>query len=231
MRSTDRLGCVAHREKSTCSNLRTVKLIELERRVLSGLKEKMLKGELFAEFADEFRAEVERIRARSTNNQRELGQHLIKISDRIARVVDAIAAGTASKSLVAKLTDLEDEKEKVESEMQNSHPAPREIELPTNLPDIYHDHVTNIETKIKSASGENDSAKRILRSFVERIVVHPGNHRGETEIEVFGSLAAILEVTNNTPTDATYLQSVVEVVPRGGFEPPTPRFSVACSTN
>ncbi len=47
-------------------------------------------------------------------------------------------------------------------------------------------------------------------------------HRGETEIEVFGSLADILEITGECNQEDSAPKRVVKVVPRGGIEPPTP---------
>ena len=61
MRSTDRLGCVAHREKATCDNSRTIKLADLEFRVLSGLKRNLLQPEYFEEFCVELNAELVRL--------------------------------------------------------------------------------------------------------------------------------------------------------------------------
>ncbi len=69
------------------------------------------------------------------------------------------------------------------------------------------------------------------RQLIEGIVVHPGERRGETQIEVTGSIAAILEMACQAPKEQTPNRSVGMMVPRGGIEPPTRGFSVRCSTN
>jgi DNA invertase Pin-like site-specific DNA recombinase len=56
MCSTERMACVAYRQKGTCKNARTVKMVELTERVLAGLRERMLSPESFAEWAAEYRA-------------------------------------------------------------------------------------------------------------------------------------------------------------------------------
>jgi site-specific DNA recombinase len=222
MRSTDRLGCVAHREKSTCANRRTVKLADLEQRVLSGLKDRMLTSELYDEFVKEFHAELERVNSTNADSGMALEKRLSEVSIKIGRIVEAITEGTASNSLTTKLTELENLKVETESELQSITDRPEIIKLPTNLPEIYHQQIAQLESKIRIPSATNDAAKQILRSFVDKIVVYPGPGRGITEIEVFGSLADILAAANSPNEEAAYHRSVAKVVPRGGIEPPTP---------
>jgi hypothetical protein len=51
-------GCATHRSKGTCSNGHKVRREELERRVLDGLRERLLAPELVEEFARAFQEEV-----------------------------------------------------------------------------------------------------------------------------------------------------------------------------
>ncbi len=216
MRSSDRLGCVAHREKGTCSSNRTITLVELERRVLGGLKERLLAPEVFAEFAEEYSAELRRIRAGYSEQRTAVEHQLINTSRRIDRIVDAIAEGTASRALKAKLADLEAEKERLEAERQGLDAT---------------SEVADLEATLKRCPAERAAVSQILRSLIERIVVHPGERRGETEIEVEGSIVAILDFASQAQGEQTPNRSVGVVVPRGGIEPPTHGFSVRCSTN
>jgi hypothetical protein len=61
----DRYGCAAHRQKGTCANDRTILRQEIETRVLSGLKERLLAPELFQEFVKRYQEEVTAGRARA----------------------------------------------------------------------------------------------------------------------------------------------------------------------
>ena len=54
----DRYGCAAHRQRGTCANDSTILRQEIEARVLSGLKERLLAPELFQEFARSYQEEV-----------------------------------------------------------------------------------------------------------------------------------------------------------------------------
>ena len=64
-----------------------------------------------------------------------------------------------------------------------------------------------------------------LRELIDSIVVAPRVKPGDPiHFEVRGRLAALMQ-----PDPGRV--SVGALVPRGGIEPPTLRFSVACSTN
>ena len=59
----DRYGCATRRAKGTCANAITIIRQEIEDRVLSGLKDKLLAPDLVRAFVEEFQAEVNRLQA------------------------------------------------------------------------------------------------------------------------------------------------------------------------
>ncbi len=151
------------------------------------------------------------------------------VTKRIARIVDAIADGAPSASLREKLDSLEAERIALEggrAEIDSLATAPT---IHPNLPELYARRVAALESHLKEGGGE--AAREVLRSLIRRIVVHPGEKRGETRISVQGSVPEILEFAQSPRAKPEADESVAMMVPGGGFEPPTRRFSVACSTN
>jgi site-specific DNA recombinase len=222
MRSSDRLGCVAHREKGTCDNNHTVLLTELQPRVLGGLKERMLAPEVFAEFVDEYRQVLKRSQSDDAEKRESIAHQLTTVTSRIVRVVDAIADGTASPALKAKLADLETEKARLEAEQQAIKDMVRPPEIHPNLPELYKRRVADMERALTKSDLERAAASEILRSLIEGITVYPGARRGETVIAVAGSIPAILDFADRRQGERSTNRSVAMVVPRGGIEPPTP---------
>jgi hypothetical protein len=53
----DRYGCATRRSKGTCSNSATITRQQIEARVLSGLKDKLMAPELVRTFIEEFQSE------------------------------------------------------------------------------------------------------------------------------------------------------------------------------
>ena len=193
MRSSDRLGCVAHRESGTCNNNRTVLRTELESRVLGGIKERLLTPSLFEEFARQFRETSEQLHRERDQRNTTIGRKLCAVQSSIDRIVNAIAEGTASKSLKAKLDQLETERERVESEHRAIAAERRPPELHPSLPEIYRRRVNDLEAALTRTEMERAAASEILRSLIIGISVYPGRDRGEVKIKVEGSVPDILE--------------------------------------
>ncbi len=55
--------CATHRTKGTCTNERTIMRQEIEGRILDGLKHRLMAPELFKEFADEYRRQINKANA------------------------------------------------------------------------------------------------------------------------------------------------------------------------
>src|SRR5262249_3044492 len=71
IKNRDQLACSAHREKGTCDNNRTIRVAELERRVLEGIERRLLAPETVAEFLREYHAERKRLRKEASRQRRE----------------------------------------------------------------------------------------------------------------------------------------------------------------
>ena len=55
IKNRDQLACSAHREKGTCDNIRTIRVAELERRVLDGIERRLFAPDTIAEFCGNIR--------------------------------------------------------------------------------------------------------------------------------------------------------------------------------
>jgi hypothetical protein len=61
IKNRDQLACVGHRENDTCDNGRTIRTDDLERRVLEGLRQRLLAPESIAQFVVDYNAERARL--------------------------------------------------------------------------------------------------------------------------------------------------------------------------
>ena len=106
----DRYGCATRRSKSTCDNSHTIQRQRLERRVLSGLKDRMLAPDLVAEFMRAFAEETAALQRESAGASARLSRELADVERRLTGVLTAIENGAWSDSLQARLTELEHRK-------------------------------------------------------------------------------------------------------------------------
>jgi site-specific DNA recombinase len=117
IKNRDQLACSAHRERRTCDNNRTIRVAELERRVLDGIERRLLAPETIAAFLREYQAEQKPLRSEACRQRRDVEKRVSALDRQIINIVDAIAEGVATSAMKAKLIALEGEKETLSSKM------------------------------------------------------------------------------------------------------------------
>ena len=105
------------RNKGTCTNRLNIRRDALEAIVLDGLKSRLMDPELFKAFAQEFVAEVNRLRGNESAKAEQLKRERDAVEKRIRRIVDAIAEGVPARSLKDELMALEQRQEELEHEI------------------------------------------------------------------------------------------------------------------
>ena len=116
------------------------------------------------------------------------------------------------------LMDLEARKVELARALEVAPDAPV-IDLHPHLPDLYRKRVEALETVLRSGEPLEGEAVGLIRSWIDRIVLTPGEDRGDMTIEVYGEPAAVLALATGDPTHAQL--GVIKVVAEEGFEPPT----------
>ena len=183
-------GCATHRSKGTCSNDLRVRREELERRVLDGLKERLLAPDLVEEFARAFQEEVNRLAAEKTRHRAEDEGRLEAVGRKIASMIRAIEDGMYQPSMKQRMAELEAEKAVLQERLAAA-PEPPKIRLHPNLPGLYREKVAELEQALADPAIKAEAAE-IIRSQIERITLTP-NDQGGLEVELYGDLARILQ--------------------------------------
>lgn len=189
----NRYGCAGARQKGTCTNNRTMAAPELEQRILEGLRERLLEPELIQTFVEEFHAELQRRQKDARRRHRAVARERADLERQIARLVDAIAAGSATNiaAVGKKLRILEG--------MLSDLPVltdaePEKIEWHPNAVDIYKRQVDNLQAALNADEITRQESTAALRGLVDRIVAYPAEKRGQFDLELHGYLAAALNM-------------------------------------
>jgi DNA invertase Pin-like site-specific DNA recombinase len=186
-----RYGYAAARNKGTCKNRRTIERIEVETRVLDGLKNHLLHPDLLAEFVDEFRREYEKSAKRDKAKRAYLEKELAGVRRQIGQMIDAITEGMFHASMKEKMTDLETRKAALETELAGMNDdAP--IRLHPGLADVYRQKVAKL-TNALNAPDTRGEATELIRSLLSEIRLIPQD-TGHG-IELVGELAGILALS------------------------------------
>lgn len=202
VKNQDQLACAAHREKGTCTNSRTIRVGDLENRVLAGVQRRLLAPDAVAGFLAEYHAEQKRLNAMNRQRSKEAEKRLIGIERQIANIVDAIANGVSTASMRSKLLDLESDKENLGRELQAMAVAASIVEFHPAAVEAYRRKVSELQQALQSDDRERQEAARIVRSLVARIEIIPTEGRGQIELKVHGALAELLNLANRKPGEA-----------------------------
>ena len=148
MTGKHRIGCASRRGKGTCDNAVTIARSAVERRVLDGLRDRMLTPELTAEFVRALEADTARL-------QREAGQHgaeartrLADVERKIAGIVASIENGAWNRALSVRLDGLEREQTTLKAELECAEETPSVVRLHPRAADLYRDQVAELEASL-----------------------------------------------------------------------------------
>lgn len=212
IKNRDQLACSAHREKGTCDNNRTIRVAELERRVLDGIERRLLAPETIAEFLREYQAEQKRLRTEACRLRREAEKRVSALDRQIINIVDAIAEGVATSAMKAKLIELESEKATLSAKMAAFAQADNAVVLHPAAVDAYRRKVAELQAALTSDEHERREAMDIVRSLVSGIQVVPMEGRGQVELHVCGALAELLNLPSRQPGEPPSAAMVVAEV-------------------
>ena len=185
-----RFGCSAARDRATCTNHLTIHGEEIELAILAGLKERLMEPALFAEFAREFTAEMNRQRSALASEKRTLQGELERVTKQIDKLVDAIIEGANALAVNAKLNALEGQKAALENKLTATPDA--EPLLHPALATIYRNVVKELETLLRQPETRRE-AFGLIRGLIDAVMLTPVD--GKLEIELRGDLAGILAMS------------------------------------
>lgn len=187
----DYLGCNRARRRGACTNKRSVRREHVERVILDGLHHQLMAPENVKEFIDAFNREVNRERAAAVAARSQAEQEVKLIERSIDQLVEAIASGVRSPSVLERLNRLEARKaELARSEASAEAPV---VRMHPNIGEIYRRRVADLQASLADPRLRTEAVE-LVRSLIERVVVTTGS---ETEIELVGDIAAMVELARS----------------------------------
>jgi len=218
----ERYSCSAKRERGTCDSPVGIKAIELEDRVLIGLKDILFGNkDLVDVFVTEFKAEVIRLRKQRGNRERMVQKDMNKVNAALKRCLTFITEGDGDPGLVRdELKSLEVRKKDLERQLLAAD-EDRNIEVHPNIAELYAKKVMELQSLLIDETTRSQ-AMDIIRSMIDHIEIHVGSERGNPDVILSGALAQILAYAQQNKTAASNgSDGRVLMVAGVGFEPTT----------
>lgn len=208
-------GCSTARNKGTCDNRLSIRRDVIEASVLEGLKDHLMHPDCVKEFVTEFHKEMNRLAATQDTERDRLTRDLVKTERDIKKLIEAIKEGVPGSAIKDEMQALENRRQELTNSLEH---APASLpRLHPNLAQIYHDKVAKLTDSLNEESNRTEAAEAI-RALIEEVRLVPDD--GSLKIELFGELAALINLTNEHPrSKETGVQ--VTLVAGVGFEPTT----------
>jgi hypothetical protein len=184
-------------------------LAVLETQVLGLLERQLMQPGLVAEFVTAFNLRLEQataeLRAQAASSQRER----TALDRKIANLVDAISEGRSSAAIMAKLGELEAQRDLL------TEAATQPVALPPALhpgiADMYAAHVGKLIAEL--ANGSDAEALQAARPLIDKVIIHPPQTDGDPPgVELIGDLIGLLKAAGLGQRDAGEAQSSADPV-------------------
>ena len=194
MNGANRYACSTAHNKGTCSNRLSIRRDDLEARVVDGLRKELMHPDLVKAFIDEFHSEANRLAADRDFDRDRLVRNMERTNRDLKRIVQAIKDGIPALTLKDELMGLEERKLELE-QMVSKAPAPVP-RLHPRLADLYRRKVDDLHDALNREDTRAEASEAI-RSLIDEIRLVP--EKGELKVELFGELAALVGLANESP--------------------------------
>ena len=213
----DYLACSNARKLQTCSATRSIKRATLEDAALGLLRDRLMQPDAVAEFVTAFTRAANAQRRDEGIKHEQTRKALKDVERKLAGLYDAIADGLRTPGLLQKLQALEEEKAELERKLEA--PAPSAVRFHPKLAELYRSKVTELSEALKDDT-IRVPALNLLRSLIDRVVVHHDAGRKGVTLEVEGALSAMISQAQPGGLGDVDPGSV-KLVAGVGFEPTT----------
>lgn len=192
----DRYGCVGRHRRGSCTNNRTIRREELERRALAGIADRLVSaGKIeaaVAAYAGYINRENRERRIQADADRRGLA----RIERAVAGIMAAIEDGLYQPAMKARMAELERERAEITAPLAE---APADVpDVHPGIAEIYKRKVAALTDTLEDPNTQLDASSDV-RSLVGKIVLHPGAKRGEVHATLHGSLIGILDFVDDHP--------------------------------
>jgi site-specific DNA recombinase len=189
-----RYGCLNHHRRAICTNNRTIGHDRLEERALAGLKEKLVSPQNVREAVDAYAAHINELNRDRLVQAVTATAALAKVEKGIAGMIAAIEDGLYQPAMKARMTELERRREEIIARLaQAPQPVPA---IHPNMAEAYRRKVDRLVETLDHPEIRHEAASA-LRSIIARIVLTPGEKRGQLHASLHGELPAILDFAND----------------------------------
>src|SRR5207248_1939098 len=133
--SREHLGCFGARGRGTCTNRLTIPRQEVEERVLSALKDKLMRKDFFEEFCREFAKEMNRLRMEQRSGLTSAKRELVRLEGRRKKLVELVMDGVPGREVKDELIAIGQRRDVLEPQVKAANEPPQLLH--PSMADLY----------------------------------------------------------------------------------------------
>ncbi|WP_208352625.1 zinc ribbon domain-containing protein [Pseudaestuariivita rosea] len=216
-----RYYCANAKEKgpAVCVGFKGILQTEVEKLVLTGLRDKLLEPKAFEIFVKEFKSHIRSYNKDLENVISQGDKSIRETEDKLRHIISAIENGAFAPALNDRLKALQCELE--EKRARREAISSSEVPFPSNLPALYRTYIDDL-AKTLAKEAISGRAGEELRSMIQRIEVQYDRQSKHHCIDIEGDIIAMLSAANPSSADEYELsKSSIKLVAGVGFEPTT----------
>ena len=180
------LICFNARDRGTCSNTRSLKRAELERRVLKAMQERLFDPRIYEEFRAGFEEEFRRLRREWRSHAAAIPQEVSTLEQRRKTIMALLLDGWQTEAWKSEL-------QLIDRRIEELHASGRAASIVTpavfkpDIPAAFRRMTTRLANEL-ATTPEANSAREALRRLIDRIVIPAGDEA----LQVVGNVGEML---------------------------------------
>ena len=192
--SKNRFGCSTRKRKGPCDNAMSISRQEIESRVLTGLKERLMEPDLVGAFVEGYQEAIFEEREQAKAAQSQIQRRKSEIDRKVSGIFKAIEDGLYEPTMKDRLTELKAQKEAIDQEFAIPEPDNVEALLHPRAGEIYGRWVQRLELSLE---GDNpQEAMELIRNLIDHVELSPRPDGCGLDATLYGALAEILNICN-----------------------------------
>lgn len=191
-------GCGKHTDGRGCSNNRRIRQDLLEQRTLAGLTRHMLDPDAVSAYVRAYHNEYAREAAQIARERAKLERRHAEADARLRRLVGAVAAGGDDFVEIREmLGKVRADRDALAAELANLEALPV-VALHPNIERKYREDAAALAESLKDPEASLEAVPKI-RDLIERVLLTPATEGRGCDVEVQGSLHAIIALAMGVP--------------------------------
>ena len=207
--SNNRYVCRNQKDRGTCDNRKTILIVDIERRVLEGLKTSLQEPEAVAAYINTYHSEMKALRNQKSSRRVAIETEIRDNAKKMVAILKDIEDGLATREMKLRNIELSNRNIELEAEFKLSEPA-NIVEMHPNLPDQYQQRISELQASLQSEDdSERSQTVNIIQNMLDEIILYPpkpNDNKAEMSIKIVGDIAALMHLAlhqGQMPKDVT----------------------------